>query len=51
MKIEKKDIKPVCPHCETRVEHLIQVKSGWFADNRVYCCPLCEKILGVNFSL
>jgi hypothetical protein len=51
MKTEKKDIKPVCPHCETRVESLIVVKTGWFADHRVYCCPKCEKIVGVNFTL
>lgn len=50
-KAEKKDIKPVCPHCEKRVERLIVVKHGWFADNRVYCCPHCEKIVGVNFNL
>ncbi len=51
MKIEKKDIKPVCPHCEARLEQLIVVKHGWFADHRVYCCPECEKIVGVNFQL
>ena len=51
MKTEKKDLKPVCPHCEVRVERLIVVKGGWFADHRVYCCPECEKIIGVNFRL
>jgi hypothetical protein len=51
LKTEKKDLKPVCPHCEARVEHLIVVKNGWFADHRVYCCPKSEKIVGVNFRL
>jgi len=51
MKTEKKDIKPICPHCEARVECLIVIKEGWFADHRVYCCPECEKIVGVNFSM
>jgi hypothetical protein len=51
LKTEKKDFKPICPHCEARVERLLEVKSGWFADHRVYCCPKCEKIVGVNFRL
>jgi DNA-directed RNA polymerase subunit RPC12/RpoP len=51
IKTEKKDIRPKCPHCGGRVEHLIIIKGGWFADHRVYCCPKCEKIVGVNFSL
>lgn len=48
MKVEKKDIKPVCPHCNVRVDQLIVVKHGWFASNRVLCCPSCEKIVGVS---
>jgi hypothetical protein len=50
-KVEKREIKPKCPHCEARLENLVQVKGGWFADHRVYCCPECEKIVGVNFNL
>jgi hypothetical protein len=50
-KAEKRDIKPICPHCEVRVEHLVEIKSGWFADKRVFCCPECEKIIGVSFRL
>jgi len=49
MKFEKKDIKPICPHCESRVEHLIVVKHGWFTQQRVYCCPRCEKIVSVSY--
>jgi hypothetical protein len=51
MKTEKKDIKPVCPFCGTQVDHLVEVKEGWFADKRVYCCPQCMKIVGINFRL
>ena len=51
MKAEKRNIKPICPHCEKRVDQLIVVKHGWFADHRVYCCPHCEKIVGVNFNI
>ena len=50
-KVEMKDIKPVCPHCEVRLENLVQVKGGWFTDHNVYCCPKCEKIVGINFRL
>jgi hypothetical protein len=36
LKTEKREIKPVCPHCETEVDRLIEVKEGWFADKRVH---------------
>jgi len=51
LKTEKREIKPICPHCETEVDRLIEVKDGWFTDKRVYCCPQCKKIVGVNFRL
>jgi hypothetical protein len=51
MKTEKKDIIPKCPYCEAKIERLIVVKHGWFVSHRVYCCPECEKIVGVNFNL
>jgi len=51
MKAERKDIDPKCPYCEARIEHVVVVKAkSWreiFADQRVCCCPECEKILGV----
>ena len=46
--IRKEDITPVCPHCEHRVKELIEVKSGWFARNKVFCCPHCKKIVGMG---
>jgi hypothetical protein len=45
-KIEKENIKPVCPHCEKEVKKLIEVSRNWFAVNRVFCCPHCHKIVG-----
>ena len=47
MKIEKADIRPKCPHCEKELDKLIEVKRGWFTINRVFCCPLCQKIVGM----
>ncbi|MFQ5745000.1 MAG: hypothetical protein ACE5HV_15645 [Acidobacteriota bacterium] len=48
VKTEREEIKPVCPFCEIALEKLVEVKSGWFARNRVYCCPHCRKIVGVG---
>lgn len=48
MKFEKEEVRPVCPFCEARLERMIEVKQGWFASNRVYCCPHCRKILGIS---
>ena len=47
MKIEKHELTPLCPHCEKKVEKLIEVQRGWYALNRVFCCPHCEKIVGI----
>jgi len=51
MKTDKQDIRPVCPFCEAQLDRLVEVKGGWFSDKRVYCCPLCHKILGINFRM
>ena len=48
VKIETKQIKPICPFCEKEVEKLIEVKRGWFTINRVFCCPHCRKIVGLS---
>lgn len=48
MKITKKKITPVCPHCEEKLTELILVVGGWFDVNRVYCCPHCKKIVGMS---
>ena len=51
MKSTKETIRPICPHCEKEVDHLVEVKEGYFTTKRVYCCPHCKKIVGVNFNL
>jgi len=48
VKIETKDITPVCPFCEKQVKKLIEVKRGMFKINRVFCCPHCNKIVGIS---
>ncbi len=48
MKIDREEIDPICPHCEMRVTRLIQVRRGFFAVNRVFCCPHCRKIVGIR---
>jgi len=47
VKLEKKEIKPKCPHCEKEVDKLIEVDRGWFSINKVFCCPHCLKIVGM----
>ena len=48
LKIEKKEMKPKCPHCEKYIDKLIEVKRGAFKINRVFCCPNCHKIVGIS---
>ena len=48
VRIDKEDIDPICPHCQMLLQRLIQVKRGFFAVNRVFCCPHCRKILGIS---
>ncbi len=48
VKIESKNIVPVCPFCEKKVKKLIEVKRGWFSVNRVFCCPYCHKIVELS---
>ena len=48
VKIEKQNVVPLCPHCERKVEKLVDVNRGWFTINRVFCCPHCMKIVGMT---
>ncbi len=41
VKIESKDITPICPFCEKKVDKLIEIKRGWFSVNRVFCWHKC----------
>lgn len=45
---EKKDFRPVCPHCEGSISKLIKVKHGRLVQHIIYCCPHCRKIIGVG---
>ena len=47
--IKKEDINPIYSFCEREVDQLIEVKrDGWFSINRVFCCPHCNKIVGLS---
>ena len=48
VKIDKEEIRPVCPFCERKLDRLVEVKRGWFSVNRVFCCPHCKKIVGIS---
>lgn len=50
MKIEKEEFKPVCPHCEQRLDRLVEAKGKWHESARIVCCPFCRKILSVTGS-
>jgi RNase P subunit RPR2 len=47
MKIEKEEFRPVCPHCERPLEHLVEAKGRWYESARVVCCPHCRKVIAV----
>ena len=51
MKTDKQEFKPICPFCDKALERLLEVKGGWFEDKRVFCCPYCKKIVGINMRL
>ena len=48
VEIKKEDITPVCPHCEKKIETLVEVRRGMFSISRVFCCPRCHKIVGMT---
>ena len=48
VQIEKQEFTPKCPHCERTVEKLVEVDRGWFFVQRVFCCPHCQKIVGMT---
>ena len=51
MKIVKEKIVPVCPYCEKKLQHMIEVDRGFWTLNRVFCCPHCSKVLGVSAGM
>lgn len=50
IKVVEEDFKPRCPHCEMEVEKLITPKLGFFASNKIFCCPHCYKIVGTGYG-
>jgi uncharacterized protein with PIN domain len=51
MKIEeRKDFRPLCPHCEGSISTLVKVTHGHMEKHKIYCCPHCRKILGIGSS-
>lgn len=45
----KKDLTPVCPHCEG-VVHTVYMNEieGFLGRRYIYFCPHCLKVLGVS---
>ena len=48
VKIRKEKIDPICPYCEKKMKHLVEIDRGLFSVNRIFCCPHCQKVLGLS---
>ena len=47
--LERSDIAPLCPHCETDVRQVLYQKIPGVAGKRyIYFCSNCRKVLGVS---
>ena len=46
--VERKDITPICPHCEQELEEVIRIKDAklFLLKGFCYVCPHCKKVLG-----
>ena len=48
--IEDENVRPVCPHCEEELDHILRIsdEKGFFQGHLGYCyvCPACRRILG-----
>jgi DNA-directed RNA polymerase subunit M/transcription elongation factor TFIIS len=50
---EREDLVPICPHCEASLNEIYTRTKGFpiiSADNTVYFCPHCLKVLGFGKS-
>jgi uncharacterized protein with PIN domain len=46
---QKRDVSPLCPHCEAELRTIwMQELSGFFGRRYVYYCPECRKVLGLS---
>ena len=45
------DYDPLCPHCEKEINeiHWRRIKA-WTANEYLFICPTCKKIIGVGSS-
>ena len=48
IKMEEKDIQPVCPHCKKELETLVVAKRKLMSLVKVFCCPHCKAVLGLS---
>jgi uncharacterized protein with PIN domain len=44
-----KDLRPLCPYCEQEMAKLLarQLPMSVVSRRMVYCCPHCNKVIGV----
>ena len=46
---EKRDVSPICPHCEAELRRVwMQELRGFLGRRYVYYCPECRKVLGLS---
>ena len=47
--VEKNDVAPLCPHCETRLSDLwFKELSSLWGKRYIYFCSRCQKTLGIS---
>ena len=46
--VTKKDVTPICPHCDAKLHEVIRIADAKLMMNKGYCyiCPDCHKVLG-----
>ena len=47
--VEKNDVTPICPHCDTQLTTIASRELRAFLGRRyIYFCPECQKVLGIS---